>query len=237
MTQPQQPIAPESVGLAILKAVRGELHELKKAYRDLSEVEQDRVLRRLEVAVRNAVQDGFHAIVADEFPAVRAMLDKVAITPKGIQGTLTMAGTSEHRHALFDHAGQPCVVVLATADKYLERMQEVRGDPQQPALDLEVPDTPADEDEDGGWEEGRPSPDSDPAPSIDPHPGPIGSVVLYTWFELAEVQGVDLTDLYAWNQETRAEVLDWLGALALKKNHPDFYTPRMPSVLSPGGEA
>jgi hypothetical protein len=228
----------DDVGLAILTAVRDELKAAKKPYADLDEHAQDLMLRRLEVAIRNAVRAGFGVMVAADFPNAVATLDKVAFTPKGVQGTVSLAPSSEHRHALSDHAGRPVLVVLATAEAYLERMGELRGDKQQ--QDLFKPS-----DGDGTLEFGMnserhegPGPtvtidgaDAPLAPIDDPYPGDLERRVVLALLEIADVEGVDLVDVSQWDQETRRLVVDWAGAMILKASHPEIHVPPMPAVL------
>lgn len=237
-------IVADNVGFAILAAIRDELKGQKKPYTDLDEHEQDLLLRRLEVAIRNAVRAGFAAMIAADFPNAVATLDKVAFTPKGVQGTLSLAASSEHRHALSDHTGRPLIVVLATADKYLERMGELRGESQQKDLFKSAESAPelefgmgerhkaggTDVDDDGdvlsGDGSGTPT-----APIDDPFPGELSRETVLALLEIANVEGVDLVDVSAWDQETRLQVTDWAGAMALKASHPEIHVPPMPAVL------
>lgn len=245
---------PNDVGLAILRAVHAELMGQKRVFVDLPEHEQELLLRRLEESIVYAVSLGFEVMLAAQFPNASATLDKVAFTPKGVKGTLSLAGSSEHRHALSDHAGRPVVVVLASPEAYLQRMGELRGEKQQHELALEVdPETrgkfpgaggtDADGDGDGGGHLAPPSPTVTAdeitgdgsgealAPIVDPFPGELTREQVLALLEIADVQGVELVDVSAWDQEQRREVADWAGAIALQTEHPEIYVPAMPTVL------
>jgi hypothetical protein len=234
----------DDVGFAILAAIRDELEGQKKPYIDMAENEQNLLLRRLEVAVRNAVRRGFAVMVAADFPNAIATLDKVAFTPKGVQGTLSLAASSEHRHALSDHTGRNVLVVLASADDYLGRMDELRGEEQQQDLFPEAGDAPtpspgaADMEFGLNSERHGPGPtatgdgaDVVAAPADDPHPGEHTREAVLALLEIADVEGVDLADVSQWDQETRGLVVDWAGAMALKASHPDIHVPPLPAVL------
>lgn len=234
----------DDVGFSILKAVAEELRASKKPFADLTENQQEQLLRRLEVAIKNAVRRGFAVMIGADFPNAVATLDKVAFTPKGVQGTLSLAAASEHRHALSDHAGHPVIVVLASADRYLERMGELRGEADQAELfrsaesepELEfggmrhpVEDLTAADDDAAGDDDGSTLPEA--APIDDPHPGDFARSVVLSILDIAHIEGVDLATVSEWDQPTRALVLDWAGAMAIKRGHPDFYVPPLPAVL------
>ena len=235
-----EPMTTDDVGFAILRAVHAELKAQKRPFVDQSEHEQELLLRRLEEVIRAEVARGFHVMAAAGFPNAMATLDRVAFSHKGVQGKLSLAPTSDHRHALSDHAGREVIVVLATAEKYLERMAEVRGDKQQPELPLiEPPDT-------SGFDSDRAPPSAtveasgevqgdgagEPAAPIDdPYPGELSREQVLALLEIAEVAGVDLVDVSAWDQDWRRAVADWAGAVALQREHPDIFVPTIPAVL------
>lgn len=234
----------DDVGLAILTTIRDELKAQKKPYIDMAEHEQDLLLRRLEVGIRNAVRRGFAVMVAGDFPNAIATLDKVAFTPKGVQGTVSLAPSSEHRHALSDHAGRPVLVVLATAEAYLGKMDELRGEKQQ--QDLFKPAAGGDLEFGMNSERHGPGPTAasdgadvatgdgsgEIAPPIDdPFPGELTREAVLALLEIAAVEGVDLGDVSQWDQDTRKGVADWAGAMALKPSHPDIHVPPLPAVL------
>jgi hypothetical protein len=239
----------DDVGLAILTTIRDELKAQKKPYIDMAEHEQDLLLRRLEVGIRNAVRRGFGVMVAADFPNAIATLDKVAFTPKGVQGTVSLAPASEHRHALSDHAGRPVLVVLATAEAYLARMEELRGEKQQQDL-FKSSDGDQDVHLEFGMnserhDAGGPATDGETgsatvtgdgtgealAPVDDPFPGDLTREAVLALLEIATVEGVDLADVSQWDQDTRKLVADWAGARALSVSHPEVHVPPLPAVL------
>lgn len=239
----------DDVGLTILTTIRDELKNQKKPYIDMAEHEQDLLLRRLEVGIRNAVRRGFAVMVAADFPNAIATLDKVAFTPKGVQGTLSLAASSEHRHALSDNTGRAVLVVLATADVYLARMEELRGEKQQKDLfkpsagDEEVhiefgmnserhgPGPTAAVDETGSATVTGDGSGEALAPVDDQFPGDLTRDAVLALLEIAAVEGVDLADVSQWDQDTRKLVADWAGARALAVTHPEVHVPPLPAVL------
>lgn len=230
----------EDVGLAILTAVHTALKETKKAFVDLTENQQEMLLRRLEVAIKEEVRRGFALMLASDFPNSEATLDKVEFTPKGVKGTLSLAAHSEYRHALADHAGRPVLVLMASTEKFLQRMGELRGEKDQRALfapgetlefggERHPPQDPFDDeaDDDTATADGS----GDAPPHDDPYPGEHTRETVLAMLEIAGITNCDRADASSWDQDTRALVIDWAGAVALRATHAEVHMPPMPAVL------
>lgn len=230
------------VGHAVLTVFLDELKWANDPWTKMNAERQDLVLRRAETRIKQAIRKGFAAMVAGEHPTARAVLDKVAFTAKGVQGTLTIADP-EHRHALADHAGTQVLVVLATAERYLERMEEIRGEADQPELfreqqpDLLDPAPPeASTDTDGGTDGGGEDLTAGDAEPEDPHPGELDVATVLELLAMIDVEA-DADTVRTWNQATRREVVDYAGAVRMAETNPGMEVPNVPTVLAGDDEA
>jgi hypothetical protein len=223
----------EHVGRDILVAVVELLKRQKRPFADLNEGQQNADIMAITAAIRQAVHRGFAAIMGGEFPHAQATLDKVAFTPKGVQGTLSPAGSSEYRHALSDHVGRGVIVVLASAEQYLESMNQVRAEADQRQLELPTSDDTSGLNEERHRldDDGAPDP-SPPSPTIleDANPGPLTLEHVVDALALIE-QSYPLETISGWDQPTRKLVVDFCAALAIKEQGGDVTVPARPDVL------
>lgn len=124
------PLTPGVV--AIMESAVRWMKKQRKAWRDLSEREQDNELADLDRILSERVRDLVVDIASREFPYVHATLEKVEFSD-GIKATLTIPTQSEHRHELADHAKQTVTVVLAGAASWTAG-DRPRPEPDQPKL-------------------------------------------------------------------------------------------------------
>lgn len=130
--RPPQPIAfsPDRLGQGLLNAMIGEMKSAPNMWAKMNESQQEVVIRRLEVSVRNWTLETMRILFSAKVPAVSATLEEVKVKDD-IDGKITIARTAEDRHELADRVGQQVVVVMVNADAYFDRMNEVKADSQQ----------------------------------------------------------------------------------------------------------
>jgi hypothetical protein len=221
------------VGKAILAAVVDELKGQQKGFALCTESQQENTIRRLDTRIRSAVRIGFQTMVAGDMPHAVATLEEVKFNAKGCAGKLALAATDDSRHDLSDYAGRPVVIVLASAEDYLKRMDDVRGEADQ--RQLEIPDA----DDTSGFDGERhdaPSPtdgsdDGDVGdPAVDPFPGEYTREAVIDALATIEIEaGLDIVN--TWDQPTRKLVLDWAWAEHLHKFDATISVPPRPDVI------
>lgn len=225
------------VGRDVLACFLDELKWAQDPWNKMPADRQDQVLRRAETRIKAAIRQGFAKIVAGDFVNVRASLDKVAFTVKGVQGTLSLAPGRNQAMELASHAGNAVIVVLSGADEFLERMGEVKGEADQPELFTERPRDPDlfdDSSTNVADGDGTPTPDTtvqDPGgPTEDPHPGELTAETVIDTLALVGIVADEAT-VWTWDQATRRAVVDYAGALHLAEGGHDVQVPERPSVL------
>jgi hypothetical protein len=228
----------ETIGRDLLLAIVTELKTLKKPFEDLDERGQSDSIMRCTTAVRAQLSRGFSLIVGGGFAHAPATLEKVAFTPKGVQGTVSLAPASEYRHALSDHAGHGVIIVLASVENYLQRMNEVRAEKDQPQLNFGQDTSGFDSPRHELGEGAAVPPDLaivDDTPLFDVHDGPFSIDVTADIMALAGIDADQRLIAATWSQEFRADVIDFCAALALKEAGGDVHVPSRPEALGEGG--
>lgn len=132
-------LAAESLGHGILDALIHELDKFKKPFRQLPEFEQNAAIENLRVAVKTLVYDTMGVLFRGQYPACVATLAGVKFGDS-ITAVLTINKDAKHRHELSDAIKRGMVLVIADPERYLERMEEIRGSAAQGELVLHRPE-------------------------------------------------------------------------------------------------
>lgn len=116
----------ETLGKDLLKLILDELRGQPNHWLRMDAEEQGRALERIRSKVRDAVIDCSAIIMSTNFPMVKAELDGITIKD-GVRVSLTMAPGDPNRHQLYDAKGNQCLLVLGSAEEWLERMEDVKA--------------------------------------------------------------------------------------------------------------
>lgn len=116
----------ESMGRDILKLIVDELRTQPNHWMRMSQEEQGRALERIRATVKQIVRDTSSIIMSTNFTMVAAELDGITIKD-GVKINLSMTANDPNRHALYDAKGKSCLLVLADAEQWLERMEDVKA--------------------------------------------------------------------------------------------------------------
>lgn len=127
----------ELLGRDLLELVMQELKAMPDVWQKLSEDRQADVIDRATRSIKEAARDAINLIVSNGFERVSAQVDGVQIKDD-IKATLKVY---RHNNAssldeLYQAHGQDILIVLASAQDFDARMEEIVADPDQPELDI-----------------------------------------------------------------------------------------------------
>lgn len=150
LTPPAEPV---HVGRDTMQGdlVRVIVDEIKAAgvWQKLAQLDQDRMLERIDQRVQEAVAEAVRIIAADDRPTLLAKVESVMF--KGtVKATLALEKSNPARHDLADSHGQEVLLVIPYGDRYLGG-EKPASEPNQRALldadgnakpDADKPDKP-----------------------------------------------------------------------------------------------
>lgn len=122
--------ASESAGTTLLKALLNEIQQMPKPWEETPEREQAVVIDRLRRAVDSSVRGLVRVIAGGSFPHIPATVESVAFKD-GVKAVLTLSKGQDGTHALADATGGQAMVVLASAQEFLEGMERVQAENDQ----------------------------------------------------------------------------------------------------------
>ncbi len=122
-------------GLAaqVTETLIDEIRALDKPWHKTSEAEQSVVISRLADRVHGAMQKAVQVLSAQGHKAVICNLFSVTFKD-GVRAVITVAPGSDLRHDLADYATRDCVLVLADPGVFMEGLENLRPDADQPKL-------------------------------------------------------------------------------------------------------
>ena len=128
-------MAEDSAGTKLLKALLTEPRLQSPRFQTMDEEKQLEVIERPRFQVEDQVRDLVRSITAQSFETVSAKV--VAISWKeDVKATIELQGGTDGAHALADHVGRICQVVLADTEAFTGGMESaVKPTPRQ--MDLE----------------------------------------------------------------------------------------------------
>lgn len=117
----------------IMKFVVDELKAAPDVWQKLSQHKQDEVIYRIDSRARQLVGQVVDIIASNDRPTIAATVESVTVK-EGIKAVLTLSKTDEQRHELFDAAGRPVLLVVASKEEFLGGADRVKSDPDQKPL-------------------------------------------------------------------------------------------------------
>lgn len=122
-------------GLAaqVTETLIDEIRALDKPWHHTSESQQAVVIARLSDRVYNAMQNAVSILAAVGHPAVICNLFEVKFKDS-IRGVVTVAPGSQMRHQLADHASKDVVLVLTDPNVFMQGLEDIKADADQPRL-------------------------------------------------------------------------------------------------------
>lgn len=125
----------DTIGADILQALVQEIKLLPDLWVKMNKKKQDDVINRLRARVEHNVRMAVHLIASDNRTTIIGDLDQVT-SKDGIKAVFKISSASKGRHHLFDSVGKACLIVIADADDVVGGMDEVQGESDQRAMDL-----------------------------------------------------------------------------------------------------
>lgn len=122
------------LGRDILAALVTQVKSQPDHWHRMNEITQKQQIDKLREATRQIVHHAVRALVSGaQYKAIAIELTGLNFTD-GIKGTFTMPKGADGRHELADATGKKALVVLADADAYAQRMDEVKETADQMEL-------------------------------------------------------------------------------------------------------
>src|SRR5690606_7257735 len=125
----------ETIGVDILQALVQEIKLLPDVWAKMPKRKQDDVINRLRARVEHNVRMAVHLIASDNRTTVVGDLESVT-SKDGIKAVFKISSNSNGRHHLLDTVGKACLIVIADADDVVGGMDEIQGEHDQRAMDL-----------------------------------------------------------------------------------------------------
>lgn len=122
-------------GLAaqVTETLIDEIRALDKPWHNTPEAEQAVVIARLSDRVYNAMQNAVQVMSAIGHKAVICNLFSVTFKD-GVRAVVTVAPGSQMRHELADYATRDVVLVLSDPGVFMQGLQDIKPDADQPKL-------------------------------------------------------------------------------------------------------
>lgn len=126
-------LAVQTVGQQLLGALVEEIRNLRTHWAVTPQQQQEEIIDRLSDKVQIAVTRAVGIIAKDTFLAIPAHIESVTFKD-GVKTVLTASKSADGRHELADAEGSDVLVLVTDPQKYLEHMETIRGDKDQPEL-------------------------------------------------------------------------------------------------------
>lgn len=206
-------ITTESPGVTLLKALLGEIRQLQKPWEQTPEREQEVVIDRLRRAVEHTIRQTTLRIAAGNFQRVPVEIESVTFKD-GVKAVMQIERSAEGVHALADGTGGRALVVLASIDQFIEGMNRILADADQPDLfDDEQTQSPA---TDQSWQQLIDSLEL-PPPGEGEEPGPVKTMGRQAYEFLQAVNcDVPIEVCEAWTEQECTAAAYW--AIEYAKN-------------------
>lgn len=130
-------MAVSNLGQSLMQLVLQEVRALPDVWQKLPEYRQNEVIERIRMNVETGVFKAVSLIASQGCQKVVGELEKVTLADKR-QAVITLMHNNEYNalHELYESTKQVVMIVLASPDQFTGGMDDVRGDPDQPDLDL-----------------------------------------------------------------------------------------------------
>jgi len=126
-------LAQANLGRDLLKAMVDVIRTAQKPWHAISQAEQEQLIDRLRDETDDMVRKAINTLLTGEFPAVGGKVHQVVFSG-GIKCTLIIDALAKYRHELADAEGTNVLVVVADPAEYLQSMDQVKADADQPDM-------------------------------------------------------------------------------------------------------
>jgi hypothetical protein len=126
-------IASDELGRHLVATVVNELRTIPDHWMRLNEQQQQTALNRIKDRLRETVVAAVRTLAHGEVPGIACTIDGITIK-EGTKIGLVMDDGDPNRHALYDSKGKKVMLLLASAERFLERMDEVKASADQADL-------------------------------------------------------------------------------------------------------
>jgi len=133
--QDPRAMAAETVGRDLLSALVQELKLLPEPWHKLSQAKQDDIIDRLRERVADNIKMAVHLIASQGRTVVVGDLDQVTIKD-GAKAVIKISRGAESLHELYDAQGKAVLITVAAVGEHTSGMDQVRGEPDQRAMNL-----------------------------------------------------------------------------------------------------
>jgi hypothetical protein len=115
-----------ALGRDILSALVGQVKSQPDHWHKMNEITQRKQIDNMREAVRRIVHHAVRSLVSGAtYKAIPCKLDGLTFK-EGIKGTFALESGADGRHELADSIGQRALIVLADADAYMDRMEDIK---------------------------------------------------------------------------------------------------------------
>ena len=122
-------LAADTLGRDMLTTLLREV-ETVPGWDRLPALEQQNRINAIADAIRRVIVQALDVLFRGDYPACAAELAQVSFGD-GIRATLKISKTASSRHELADATGQTVVVVMARAEEFTQRMEEIKAQATQ----------------------------------------------------------------------------------------------------------
>lgn len=137
-------IAIESAGTTLLKALLNEIAQLPKPWQQTPAREQEVIIDRLRNGVEVCVRAAVTRIAAGSFQRITAEVESVTFKD-GVKAVVQLPKGDAGTHTLADKTGGQVLIVIANEAEYVEGMQDIEADEDQPDMFAEESAAPSSE--------------------------------------------------------------------------------------------
>lgn len=123
-----------ALGRDILSALVGQVKSQPDHWHRMNEITQKQQIDKMRDSVRTIVHHAVRSLVSGaQYTAIACKLDGLTFK-EGIKGTFALESGAPGRHELADAIGQRALIVLADADAYMERIEDIKETADQMEL-------------------------------------------------------------------------------------------------------
>ena len=126
-------IAAETMTGDLMQCLIDELKGAPKVWQEMPEHQQQDVIYRAQERVQAVIKEAVQIIASANRPTIVATVESVTVKD-GIKAVVTLPKSDAQRHELIDAAGMAVLLIVGGASGYYGGADQVRPDPDQPAL-------------------------------------------------------------------------------------------------------
>lgn len=134
-------IAAEEMGKKLLESLIGVVQSIKRPWAEMTQYEQDDAIEKMRYAVKVATIQAVRLIGSNGATHVVGTLDQITIKD-GVKAVVQIGKNAENLPALFEAQGGEVMIVCGGGQDYLKDINEVKGEPDQGAFEMDEPVQP-----------------------------------------------------------------------------------------------